>query len=452
MGTIGLSFGSATSGDGFDVASTVSQIIAIQQAVETPWKNQLSLLQSQDTAFSAMGTDLATLATSVQALTDFNGIFAQKDGSSSDTSIVALSSATADAVAGSHEITVTSLAQTSSIYSNALTGTDTLSGSVTLQVGSGTAQTITLDDSNNTVSGLAAAINAAGIGVTASVITDSSGSRLSLVSGTSGTAGQLTLTNNLTDTTTGAAVGTQVGHNGKDASLTVDGIAISSSSNTVSNAIPGVTFQILNTSSSAIQVQITNDTASIATALSSFVTAYNTVVADIKTQEGKDSSGNAQPLYGDPTLALIQQQLGSTLIAGAASGGISSLSQLGIDVGQDGTLTFTQSTALAELSSNFSDAVGFFQNTGSFGSSLTNTLNGLSSTRTTGVIYLALQQNTSQESTLNKNISDTEARIATQKDTLTTQLNEANEILQSIPSQLEQVEKMYSAVTGYNTK
>lgn len=452
MSTIGLSFGSATSGDGFDVASTVSQIIAIQQAVETPWKTQLSLLQSQDTVLSQMGTDLASLATSLQSLTDFDGYFAQKNGASSDTDTVVLTSATAAAVAGSHQITVSSLAQTSSVYSNAITSTDTLSGSITIQIGNGTAQTISVDDSSNTLSSLAAAINGAGIGVTASIISDTSGSRLSLVSGTSGSAGQLTVTNNLSDSTTGSSLTTQVGHDGKDASLTVDGIAITSSSNTVSTAIPGVTFQILNTSSSAVQVQITNDTSSLASALSSFVTAYNTVVSDIKGQEGKDSSGNAEPLYGDPTLALIQQQLGNALISFTSSGSLSSLSQLGIDVGQDGKLTFTQSTALSALNSNFSDAVGFFQNSGSFGSKLTSTLNGLSSSLTTGAIYLALQQNTAQEKTLNDNIDNMETRIASQKDTLTDQLNEANEILQSIPSQLEQVEKMYSAVTGYNTK
>ena len=58
MGTVGLSFGSATSGQGFDVASTVTQIQASEQAIETPWKNQLTALQAQDTVFSSLGTDL----------------------------------------------------------------------------------------------------------------------------------------------------------------------------------------------------------------------------------------------------------------------------------------------------------------------------------------------------------------------------------------------------------
>ena len=89
-------------------------------------------------------------------------------------------------------MTVTSLAQTSSGYLAPITSaTTTLTGSITLQAGSGTAQTITLNSSDNTLAGLAAAINSSGVGVTASVLTDSSGSRLSLVSGTSGADGNI---------------------------------------------------------------------------------------------------------------------------------------------------------------------------------------------------------------------------------------------------------------------
>src|ERR1700761_3586701 len=86
MSTVGISFGSPTSGQGFDVSSTVSQIISSLQAVETPWTTQLTSLQSQDTALTSMGTDLNTLATSLQSLTDFSGVLSEMNGSSSDTS------------------------------------------------------------------------------------------------------------------------------------------------------------------------------------------------------------------------------------------------------------------------------------------------------------------------------------------------------------------------------
>src|ERR1700751_4823225 len=161
MGSVGISFGSPTSGQGFDVSSTVSEIVANLKAVETPWNTQLSALQSQDTVLTSIGTDLNSLSNALQSLTDFEGVLAEKEGSSSDQSVLQLTSAASNAVAGSHTIAVNSLAQTSSYYSDAISSSDTLSGTLTIAVGSGTAQTISVDpaDSDNTVSSLADAIN-----------------------------------------------------------------------------------------------------------------------------------------------------------------------------------------------------------------------------------------------------------------------------------------------------
>jgi len=451
MGTVGLSFGSATSGTGFDVSTTVSSILAIQQGIETPWKTQLTSLEAQNTAFSTIGTDLGTLSSSLQALTDLEGVTAEKEGSSSNTDVLNLSSASAEAAAGSHSIVVSQLAQTSSVYTSPASATDTLSGSLSIQVGSGTAQTITVDDSSNTLSTLAAAINSAGVGVAASVISDTNGSRLSLVSSTGGTAGQLTVTSNLTDATTSTGVTTQTGLLGQDANLSVDGVAITSASNTVSTAIPGVTFQLLGSSASPVQVQITNDTGDISTAMDAFVTAYNTVAGDLTTQEGDDSSGNPEPLFGDPTISLMQTQLSEALLGGKSSGAISSITQLGVTVNPDGTLTFSDSDLQSTLNSNFSDVVGFLQNTGSFGMNFTSVLNGLSSTDTTGAVFLAEQQNTAEETTLNTDVSNEEALLATESTSLTAELNTANQVLQSIPGQLSEQSELYSAVTGFDT-
>ena len=447
MGTVGINFGAASSGQGFDVASTVTAILASQQAIESPWKSQLAALQAQDAVFTTLGTDLSTLTTAMQSLTDFSGVLAQKQGASSDTNVLALTSATVAAIAGSHTISVTALAQTSSEYSDTLAnGADTLSGSLT--IGS---HTITVDSSSNTLASLAAAINLAGIGVNASVIADVSGSRLSLVSGTSGTAGQLAITSNLTDATTSAAIGFHTGQLGQNASLNVDGVSLSSASNTVSSAIPGVTFQLLALSTSPVQVQITNDTSAVGAAVGSVVASYNAVVKDINGQEGKDSSGNAKPLFGSTTLASLQYQLSSALLGGAASGSIKSVTQLGIGFNQDGTLSLNADNLNAALNSNFADVTGFLQNAGSFGQGLNTTLNNLGVQSTKGAIYLAQQQNTAQEASLALNISNEDALLATEKTSLTTELNTANQILQSIPAQLNQVNEMYSAVTGYNT-
>ena len=445
MGTVGLSFGSATSGQGFDVASTVTQIQASEQAIETPWQNQLTALKAQDTALSSLGTDLSTLTTSVQALTDFSGIFSAKEGSSSNPDLLSLSSADATAQSGSHTITVSQLAQTSSDVSTAISNaSDTLSGSVTIQ---GTV--FNIGSSDDTLATLSAAINSAAIGVSSSVITDSSGSRLSIVSGTSGAAGQLSISSSLSGASSGA-ITFQTGETGQDANLTVDGVSVTSPSNTVSNAIPGVTFQLLATSATPVQVQITNDTTDIAKAIGSFVTAYNAVVKDVNTQEGNDSSGNPEPLYGSPTMATIQSGLTGALFGGAASGSINNITQLGLTLNDDGTLSLDSSTLTSVLNSNFSDVTGFMQNTGSFGQTLSTALNNLGTQAPNGAVYLAQQQNSSEESALNTDITKENATLASQKTQLTTELNTANEILQSIPSQLNEVNEMYSAITGYN--
>ena len=450
MASVGLSFGSATSGAGFDVATTVTSILAISQAIESPWKAQLTALSAQDAALSGLGTNLATLSTALGSLTNFDGLFASKEGASSDTNVLTLTSAGTSAVAGSHTVQVQSLATTSSQFSDSLAHAgDTLSGSLEISVGNSD-QTLTLDSSDNTLTTLAAAINNGSYGVTASLVTSSTGTRLSLVSQTAGRAGQITLTANVTDTTAGSAVGFAQGQPGADAQLTVDGLATTSASNTVTGAIPGVSFQLLSAvPGTSVQVQITNDNSSIATATQSFVTAYNAIVSAVKTQEGNTSTGAAEPLYGDPTLALLQTQLSGALYGGSPSGAISSLSQLGIETLPDGTLQLNTTTLEGALNAHFIDVEGFFQNAGSFGAGFNTTLENLSSTSVAGALTLRLAQNATTETALNANITNEDARIATQKTTLTAQLNTANEILQSIPSQLNEVNELYSAITGY---
>jgi flagellar hook-associated protein 2 len=475
MGSVGLNFGSATSGQGFDVTATVNQIVSNLQNVETPWKTQLTALQSKDTALSSLGTQISTLSTDLRTLTDFGATMAYKTGSSSDTNVLTLSSASAQAVAGTHTITVQNLAQTSSAASDAIAATDTLTGGITFKIGTGAWNTVNVGDGSTaaTLSGLSAAINNAGLGVTASVLTNANGTqRLSLVSRTNGAAGQITIADSTTnptspttlaDSTTAdknAMLGLATIQNGIDATINVDGVTLTSASNTVTNAIPGVTFQLLSTGSSAsssapesIQVIIANDTTSIETAINTFVTDYNSTIKAINAQEGKDSSGNPEPLYGTSVLAQLQQGLMSAISSSFGTNTINSLISLGItaNASADGTISLDADKLSNALNSNFAQVVSLFQDTGSFGSNFTSTLEGLSnSSASGGAISLALSEDSSQESTLNDNISKQEALIATQKTNLTTELNMANQILQSIPSMIEQVNEMYSAITGYN--
>jgi flagellar hook-associated protein 2 len=369
--SIGLSFGSPTSGDGFDVTTTVSSIVANLQNVETPWKTQLTTLESQDTAISSLGTLFSNLSNDMSSLTDAEGIMAQKTGSSSNTDVLELTAASSSAVAGTHTVVVTSLAQTSSGYLTPITtSTDTLAGSISIAVGSGTAQKVTLDSSDDTLTEMASAINAAGIGVTASVLTDSSGSRLSLVSGTSGAGGNLTVTSSITDTSnSGTALTYTKSATGADAVLTVDGISLTSASNTVANLIPGVTFQLLSDApSTQVQVVIGNDTSDVKSTVNAMVNDYNSLVSAMNTQEGNDSSGNAEPLYGSPTLSLLQQQLLGGLNAQNPNGYLDSITDasdalsgsISIEVGSGTaqTVTLDDSTGytLADLATAINSA------------------------------------------------------------------------------------------------
>jgi flagellar hook-associated protein 2 len=479
MGTVGLNFGSATSGDGFDVTSTVNQIVTNLRRVESPWKTQLTSLQSRDTALSNLGTQLSTLTTDLLALTDFQATLAAKVGSSSDTNVLQLSSANATSVAGTHTVVVQNLAQTSSAATDAIEGADELTGGITFKVGKGDWQTVNIGDSSTqaNLTGLSAAINAAGLGVQASVLTNSDGTqRLSLVSRTPGAAGQITIADSsnhpenpttIADSTTPDAnvgLGLKTVQNGIDAVMTVDGVEVLSASNTVSNAIPGVTFQLLSTGAvnsnagttgpESVQVIIANDTSSIETAVSKFVSDYNAIIKAINSQEAKDPSGNPEPLYGTSVLSRLQQGLQSASNMSFGKGAINSLISLGITstATADGTISLNVDTLSNALDNNFGQVVSFFQDTNMFGSAFRKTLDGLgASSSKGGAIGLALNEDRSQEESLNDNIDRQEALIATQKEHLTAELNYANQILQSIPMLIQQVDEMYSAITGYKS-
>ena len=554
MGTVGLSFGSPTSGTGFNVSSTVAAIVSNLQNIETPWKSQLTSLQSQDTVLSSLGTMFSNLSNDLSALTNFQGVLAQKTGSSSDTNVLQLTSASSSAAAGTHTVVVNSLAQTGSGYLTAISNaSDTLAGSISIQVGSGSAKTITLGTSNNTLAGLASAINTSGAGVTASVLTDSTGSRISLVSNTSGTNGTITISSNsiVDASNSNAALSYNSTVTGSDASLVVDGVTLASASNTVSNLIPGVTFQLLSPSASGSQVQVVigNYNTGVESAVGAMVSDYNSLISSINTQHGKDNSGVPEPLFGSPTLTLLQQELlgslntqnpngyldsipnssdtlsgsmtiqvgtataqtitlnstdntlsglasaintanfgvtanvvtdssGSRLVlvsgtsgsAGAltvnsaitdattstalnynaSSSDISSLTSLGISVNNDGSLTLDTTSLDSLLNTDFNGVVGFFQNANSWGMTFSNMLNNAGSSSASGVLALAEKANSTLETNLNSDISREDNLISSQQKSLTAELNSANEILQSLPSQLLGINEIYSAMTGYN--
>ena len=227
-------------------------------------------------------------------------------------------------------------------------GSDVLSGSMTIQVGDGTPQTITVDSLDDTLAGLADAINGtSGIGVTATVTTNSDGSAyLELESQTGGSAGNLTVTSNLLDTT-------------------------------------------------------------------------NATTTDLAYSNSSD---------------------------------VSTLAYLGVTVSQtdDGTLTFDSSVLDSVLNTDYSGVLGFFQNANGWGQSFSAMLENAGTSSPTGVTALAESSNSSTESTLNAEVTKEQSMISAEQSSLTEELNSANEVLQELPSELQGVNELYSAITGYN--
>lgn len=200
---------------GIDANSAVSGAIYAARAPERQWQSQQYNLSNQTSALNYLNRLASTLTDSLHALGDPAGAMTSMSAASSNSSLVAASAAAGTAV-GNHVVVVNNLAATASWYSDSETSSSATlaAGSFTLQVGSGTATTIQIGNGVDTLDQLAAAINGQGLGVNASVVNDASGSRLAIVSQTSGAAGDISITGTSGLGFTQAVVG-------KNASLTV---------------------------------------------------------------------------------------------------------------------------------------------------------------------------------------------------------------------------------------
>jgi flagellar hook-associated protein 2 len=368
------------------------------------------------------------------------------DATSSNTTVLT-ASALSGTPSGSHTIDVSNVATTSSAYSNsvATSSTPLATGTLNIQVGTNTAVPITIDDTDNTLDGLAQAINdTANIGVTASVINDANGSRLAIVSNTSGAPGNLTIT------PSSGVLGFNTGVTGVNASLTVDGIPIASSTNTVSGAIPGVTLNLLSgDSGSPVTLSIGADVTQQESAINSFVSAYNTVIGDLNTQfEVNPTTGQPGPLASDSTLALAQSQLlASAAFSTTGNGAINSLADLGISMNNDGTLTVDADTLSGALQSNPDAVQTFFQSadTGSFGSNLSGILTSLADP-ITGAIAQDENGLAQSQTAITQQISDFQDQLDTTQQQLTQQYVQVDTTLQELPLLLQQVNQQLASL------
>ncbi len=442
--SLGLNSTSSSSGSGLDVTAVVNQILDAARAPERLWQRQQSGLAAQTNALNSINSSLTALQTAMQALSDVSGVVASKVATSSQAGILT-ASAQPDAASGVHLITVTSLATTAASYTDALATSNTTfqTGVITLQVGN-TSSDITVDSTNNTVSGLAKAINGKNLGVTASVITDATGVRLALVSQTTGQPGDLTIAGN----TSGLGFHKSVA--GQNASLTIDGVPIASATNTVTGALAGVT---LNLASSApgtpVQLSVGPDTAAVNRAVTNFVSAYNTVIRAVNAQFAVASStGAAAPLAANSALRALQSSLLSDITyTMTGNNGYQSLASLGIDMANDGTLSVDQTTLDGVLTSHFTEFQNFFQtlSTG-FGSHFSSDLTSLTSP-TQGVLNANLSEIQSQQKTLSDTISTFEDHLAAREQLLIKQYSQVDAMLRQYPLLMQQISSQLNALS-----
>ncbi|MGP0020478.1 MAG: flagellar filament capping protein FliD [Candidatus Sulfotelmatobacter sp.] len=446
---MGISLSPATllNGQGIDVSSLVSQILSQSSGQLTEWQGEQTTLQSQASDLTTINGDLTNLATAVTALADPLGALTAQSATSSDTSVL---TATADttAVSGTHTIAVTNLATSGAVYTNDFAGganatilpSGATSGEIDLQIGgsTGTRTAITITPgSNDTLTTLASYINSQNLGVNASVVTDANGSRLALVSQSTGSAGALAITANNTSLSFNTATG------GANAQLTIDGIPYASASNTITGAIPGVTLNLANASSgNPVQLTVGPDAAQATTAINNFVSAYNQVISDINQEVTYNTATNSQgPLGSDSAVAQLQSSLlNDAAFSVSGNDGYVNLAALGINTNNDGTLTVDSSQLSSALASEPSAVQNFFQNSAStgFANNFNTDLTNLTDP-TQGVLNVDLAQNTAEQADLTNSINNFQTQLTAQQTALTSEYDAVNASLQAYPLLLQEV-------------
>jgi len=435
---------------GIDVTSAVNASITAAESPENVWTSQQSTLASQTSALKQIQSDTTALDNDMQALNNLNGPLSSVTATSSNSSVLTASAA-AGSTTGNFAVLINNLASTASYASSAVASATTAlpAETITITPSGGTATTITTGSGVNTLSDLKTAINSDNLGVTASIVTDATGSRLAIVSNTSGSAG------NFSVSSSGGSLGFTAGATGVDASLTVNGIAITSASNTVTGAIPGVTLNLLGASpASQVTLSLQPNTSATYSAISQFVSDYNTLIGDLNTEFSYTAGAGQGVLAQDTAVQTLQSDLLGALDYTATTGSgssavVTSLSSMGITVGPDGTLSTNSTTLNSALQNNFSQVQNFFQ-----GSALNGFANSLDQQLTSfispadGAFTVDLSSMSSENSTLQTDITNFQSNvIAPLKIQLTSEFSAAEIALQQLPNEIRNVD----AELGINT-
>jgi flagellar hook-associated protein 2 len=423
-------------GSGLNISAIVTALTTAQGAAQnnalasrqTTLNAQVSAYGTFSSALSTLQATLTTLETPSQ-LAGFTATVADNT--------VATASAGSSAVAGQYSLQVQNLASAATLNSQPVASASSIIGTGTLTIAVGGSSTaITIDSTDNTLSGIAAAINGAANnpGVSASIVTTTAGARLVLSGTTTGAANAITVTQSGGDGGLASLVYDPAHGNTKltqtqaaqDANFSINGFAATSSSNVVSSVISGVTLNLIKPTAANTPTTVTigADTKAAQTSIGTFVTALNGVLTSIQSLTSYDASTKtAGPLLGNATLESFKNQLENILNQTNASsaGGATSLTALGITANTQGTYSTNTTTLGNALSANLTSVGNLLGGTKGIATQL-NTLitgytqpGGLLDTINKG-LQSSLTDVATQQTALN-------ARLATYSATLTKEYN-----------------------------
>ena len=390
---------SAGIGSGLDVNAIVTGLMNVERQPLTLLASKKTAFQTQVSAYGSLKSALSTFQASVSALSSAAKFNAQT-ATSADTEVL---TATADGKASvsSYAVKVNQLAQQQKIASAGFSNISNTVGTGTLTISFGTFTpevlapptasaftantdktdiTIAINSSNNTLAGVRDAINAKNGSVTASIVNDGTNNRLIITSKDTGEVNSLKITTTDDDTvntdatglsqlaydptaTTGSGKNLQQLQAAKDTLLNIDGIAVVKSSNTITDAIEGVTLKLLKTSNNvSVNLGIATNQDEIKKSVTSFVDGYNKLDTTLRslTKYGGEG-GISGALLGDATARSITNQIKavfSNSISGAGS--LTTLSQIGVSFQRDGKLALDSTKLTTAISTNLGDIAALF--------------------------------------------------------------------------------------------
>lgn len=451
-------------GSGLDLSTILTKTESAERAALTPISKQQTAFSAKLSAYSAMKSALTTFQGANTRLNSAD-LFSSTKTSSTSTAFSATTSA--GAVAGKYTIAVTQLASAQTLTSAAQTSNTTALASAdsTISIklaGSAKAVDVKVTAENSSLTGIRDAINKASAGVTASVIKTGDGSyRLSLTSDKTGTDNAATLS-----VTGDSALQSMLNYDGTNSSnmtqsvaaqnamLKVNNVDIQNSSNTISDALEGITLSLTAETSGTQSLTITKDTSSASNTIAAWATAYNTLQDSLNAltkYTSVDAGTNTQDtsngaLLGDSTLRTIQSQMKDMLTNGASTSTFKTLSQIGITTDPKTGQLKTDQTKLDAALAKDSDGIkamiiGNGKTTGittQLDTNLTNWLSSKGSIQSaTDGVSKTLNKLTVQYNKISDRIDDTIARLKTQFTALDVMISKLNSTSSYLTSQFE---------------